>query len=218
MSAPTFVILIACFASIALADDFKTTDGKEYKNVTVSRVEPDGIVISFSGGIVKIPFIELSEELQRKYNYDPETAKQFAADIAQKQQELYTQTQSQKEEANARASEIAAKSAAPERQPVSASLHESALDRKVGPKPEQLPDGTVVSLDKQIRPWLLDPDSLIYDSWGELKVGLSPGGNPAWTVTVTYRTKNAHGAYMGNMTCSYWLREKDGVWLLRPSQ
>jgi hypothetical protein len=111
MSAPTFVILIVCFASIALADDFKTINGEEYKNVTISRVEPDGIVISLSGGIVKIPFIELSEELQRKYNYDPETAKQFAADIAQKQQELYTQTQSQKEEANARASEIAAKSA-----------------------------------------------------------------------------------------------------------
>jgi hypothetical protein len=83
----TLVILIVCFASIALADDFKTINGKEYKNAKVSRVEPDGIVITFSGGIVKIPFTELSEELQRKYNYDPEAAKQFAADIAQKQQE-----------------------------------------------------------------------------------------------------------------------------------
>ena len=46
MSSPTFVILIVCFASIALADDFKTTDGKEYKNVTVSREEPDGITVT----------------------------------------------------------------------------------------------------------------------------------------------------------------------------
>jgi hypothetical protein len=81
--------LIVCFTSIALADDFKTINGKEYKNAKVSRVEPDGIVISFSGGIVKVPFTELSEELQRKYNYDPEAAKQFAADVAQKQQALY---------------------------------------------------------------------------------------------------------------------------------
>jgi hypothetical protein len=38
-----------------LADDFKTVNGKRYKNATVSRVEPDGILIKFSGGIVKIP-------------------------------------------------------------------------------------------------------------------------------------------------------------------
>jgi hypothetical protein len=71
-------ILAALSASIALADDFKTTDGKEYKNAKVSRVEPDGIVITFSGGIVKIPFTRLSEELQRKYSYNPEAAKSFA--------------------------------------------------------------------------------------------------------------------------------------------
>jgi hypothetical protein len=33
------VILAALCASLALADDFKTTNGKEYKNATVSRVE-----------------------------------------------------------------------------------------------------------------------------------------------------------------------------------
>lgn len=43
-------ILAALSASIALADDFKTIDGKEYKNAKVSRVEPDRIVITFSGG------------------------------------------------------------------------------------------------------------------------------------------------------------------------
>jgi len=94
-----------------------------------------------------------------------------------------------------------------------AGLTGSALDRDAGPKPTQLEDGTIVSLDQQIRRWLLDPDSLIYESWGELKVGQSPGGNPAWTVTVTYRAKNAYGAYTGNTTVSYWL--KDELWLMR---
>ena len=51
MKFPTFVILIVCFASIALGDDFKTIDGKEYKNVTVSRVEPDGIMLKSKSGI-----------------------------------------------------------------------------------------------------------------------------------------------------------------------
>ena len=34
-----------------LADDFRMINGREYKNAKVSRVEPDGIVITFSGGI-----------------------------------------------------------------------------------------------------------------------------------------------------------------------
>jgi Mg/Co/Ni transporter MgtE len=70
MGASTFVILIACFASIALADDFKTTDGKEYKNVTVSRVEPDGIVLSSKSGISKVYFAELPKEVQQRFNYE----------------------------------------------------------------------------------------------------------------------------------------------------
>jgi hypothetical protein len=37
-------LLAALSASLALADDFKTINGKEYKDATVSRVEPDGIV------------------------------------------------------------------------------------------------------------------------------------------------------------------------------
>ncbi len=47
-------IFAALSASIALADDFKTVDGKEYKNVTVGRVEPDGIVLSSKSGISKV--------------------------------------------------------------------------------------------------------------------------------------------------------------------
>jgi len=220
MKAPPLLIVAVCFASIALADDFKTIDGKEYKNVTVSRVEPDGIVITFSGGIVKIPFIELSPEIQKKYGYNPAAA----ADYQKQAYDAGLARAREISEANEKRQQYLASMttttptapAGQQQQPKSATLHDSALDRNVGPKPEQLPDGTVPSLDKQIRPWLLDPDSLIYDSWGEVKLGKSPGGNPAWTVIVTYRAKNAHGAYMGNMTCTYWLRENDGIWMLKP--
>jgi hypothetical protein len=71
MNAPTLVILIGCFASVALADDFKTITGKEYKNATVSRVEPDGIVIKTKSGISKIYFVELPKEVQARYGHDP---------------------------------------------------------------------------------------------------------------------------------------------------
>jgi len=36
----------------------------QYKNVTVRRVEPDGIVLSRSSGISKVYFTELPKELQ----------------------------------------------------------------------------------------------------------------------------------------------------------
>jgi len=37
-------ILATLSASLALAEDFKTVNGKEYKNVTVTSVEADGMV------------------------------------------------------------------------------------------------------------------------------------------------------------------------------
>jgi len=52
-------ILAALSASLALADDFKTIGGKEYKNAKVSRVEPDGIVLVTKSGISKVYFTEL---------------------------------------------------------------------------------------------------------------------------------------------------------------
>ena len=63
-------ILAAVYASIALADDFKTINGKEYKDATVSRVEPDGIVVKTKSGISKIYFIELPKEVQKRFGYD----------------------------------------------------------------------------------------------------------------------------------------------------
>jgi len=41
----TLAILAALSVSMALAEDFKTTNGKEYKDATITRVEGDGIVI-----------------------------------------------------------------------------------------------------------------------------------------------------------------------------
>src|SRR6266487_1752132 len=71
MKAPAFLIVVVCFASIALADDFKTIDGREYKNATVSRVEPDGIVLVTKSGISKIYFVDLPKEVQERFHYDP---------------------------------------------------------------------------------------------------------------------------------------------------
>jgi hypothetical protein len=95
-------------ASIALADDFKTINGKDYKNVTVSRVEPDGIIVKTKSGISKVYFSELPKEVQERFNYNPEksaaySAEQNAALQQARKQEEQGQAQKQQQEAIVRA-------------------------------------------------------------------------------------------------------------------
>ena len=66
-------IFAALSVSLALADDIKTINGKEYKNVTVSRVEADGIVIKTKTGISKIYFAELPKDVQERFHYGSST-------------------------------------------------------------------------------------------------------------------------------------------------
>jgi thiol-disulfide isomerase/thioredoxin len=89
MNILTFLIL--CFASVALADDFKAIDGKEYKNVTVSRVEPDCIVLMSSSGISRVYFTELPKEVQERFHYDATQAAAYSAEQAASQQAFLTQ-------------------------------------------------------------------------------------------------------------------------------
>jgi len=71
--------LILCSATVALADDFKSVQGKEYKNVTVSRVEPDGIVLKSKSGISRVYFVELPKEVQERFHYNPAIASAYSA-------------------------------------------------------------------------------------------------------------------------------------------
>jgi hypothetical protein len=62
-----------------LADDFKTVNGKEYKNATVSHVESDGIVLRTKTGILKVYFVELPKDVQERFGYDPAKAARLKA-------------------------------------------------------------------------------------------------------------------------------------------
>jgi hypothetical protein len=99
----TFFIL--CFASAALSEDFKTINGKEYKDATITRVEPDGIVVKTKSGITKVYFAELPQEVQERFHYNSETAASYSAGQAanyaayQKQQE---ETRRQQQDADAK--------------------------------------------------------------------------------------------------------------------
>ena len=66
-------IFAALSVSLALAEDFKTINGKEYKDATVTRVEGDGIVLRTKTGISKVYFVELPQDVQKKFRPSPPT-------------------------------------------------------------------------------------------------------------------------------------------------
>ena len=71
--------LVFCFTTVALADDFKLVNGKEYKDVTVNRVEPDGVVLRTKSGISKVYFVELPKEIQERFHYNAAIASAYSA-------------------------------------------------------------------------------------------------------------------------------------------
>ena len=77
-----FAFLVLCVTSVAFADDFKSIDGKEYKNVTVARIEPDGIVLRTKSGIAKVYFVELPKDVQERFHYNAAVAAAYYAQSA----------------------------------------------------------------------------------------------------------------------------------------
>ena len=63
------VILAVLFVSLAFSEDFQTTNGKVYKDATVSRVEVDGIELKTKAGISKVYFAELPQEVQERFHW-----------------------------------------------------------------------------------------------------------------------------------------------------
>jgi len=100
-----FTILLLSFAAAAFSDDFKTLNGKEYKDATVTRIEADGVVVKTKSGVTKVYFAELPREVQERFHYDSEKAASYSAEQGanyatyQKQQE---ETRRQRADADAK--------------------------------------------------------------------------------------------------------------------
>jgi len=67
----TLAIFAVLSASLAMAEDFKTINGRLYKDATINRVETDGIVIRTKTGISKVYFIELPKDVQERFHPKP---------------------------------------------------------------------------------------------------------------------------------------------------
>jgi hypothetical protein len=107
----TIAILAALSLSLALADDFKTNNGKEYKNAIVTQVDPDGIVVKTKTSISKLYFLELPEDVRTRYHYDSEKAAAAQAAAVQQTQQINRQAaeldKQQKEQHKQRGEQVA---------------------------------------------------------------------------------------------------------------
>ena len=71
-----FTLLAACllFTNIGFADDW-IVGGKTYHNVTVTSVTDEQVGVIYDGGIGHFNIADLSDDLQKKFHYDPIKAK-----------------------------------------------------------------------------------------------------------------------------------------------
>jgi hypothetical protein len=102
------LILFLALAITVRAEDWTTADGRVYKGVVVVAAEDDGVRIKYDGGVGKIPYYELSDDLLKRFGQDAASlaakkaaADKAAADAAMKTQQEAAELKKEKEEAAA---------------------------------------------------------------------------------------------------------------------
>src|SRR5204863_4844758 len=136
MSKVVLALLILFFTSAVFAEDFKTVNGKEYKDATVTRVEPDGIVVKTNSGVTKVYFVELPKDVQERFHYDSEKAASYSAEQAAN----YTAYQKQQDETQRQQQAADAKSKAALAEQQAATNRTQALQTRYGELQKQEDD------------------------------------------------------------------------------
>ena len=68
------MLFLALFTTSLWAEDWTTSDGKVYPNVTVVKAEPDAVTILYRDGGALVPLGCLPADLQKRFHYDPARA------------------------------------------------------------------------------------------------------------------------------------------------
>jgi hypothetical protein len=131
-----FTIFLLSFTAAALSEDFKTVNGKEYKDATITRVEPDGIVVKTNSGVTKVYFTELPKDVQEHFHYDAGKAASYSSE----QGANYTAYQKQQEETRRQQQDADAKNNAAVAAQQAATNRTQALQTRYGELQKQEDD------------------------------------------------------------------------------
>lgn len=86
----TSMMTVLCAVDTSKPFDLTTTLGEKYKNCRISKVTPEGLTIVHEGGVARLSFEVLGEELKQQFRYDPVKAQGFAAAEQAKQKAAET--------------------------------------------------------------------------------------------------------------------------------
>jgi len=67
-------LFIFLFGTSLRAEDWTTTDGKVYQEVSVIKVAPDAVTILHHDGGALVPLANLPPDIQERFHYDPAKA------------------------------------------------------------------------------------------------------------------------------------------------
>lgn len=109
-----------------------TNSGHKYENATLSRIEPDGLVLETEEGIVKVHFAKLPAEIQKQFGFD----RKAAAENARRVVDAMKRERARQETLNQQASEAADE----------AKARIAGSDRPVATNLVAMPEGTKFSL------------------------------------------------------------------------
>src|SRR5215831_9445451 len=79
--------LLLCWSAVAQDNtsaptQITTSDGRTYQNVSVQRVDPDGLLVNYQPqpagfGVAKLKFRNLPDSVREQYKYDADRANAF---------------------------------------------------------------------------------------------------------------------------------------------
>ncbi len=98
---PLLLILFTCgwcFAQTELIT-FTNKNGSVIKDAKVVKVNPNGLILSYPGGGGSVAFVDLPEEVQKRFGFTPQNAAEFEAALRSKKA---TEDRALEERANAR--------------------------------------------------------------------------------------------------------------------
>jgi hypothetical protein len=75
----TLTLLTICVTSIALAEDFKTVNGKEVQERDDNPRRTGWVVLKHKSGVSKVYFPDLPKEVQERFHYDSAKAARIDA-------------------------------------------------------------------------------------------------------------------------------------------
>src|SRR5438552_15874019 len=105
------IVLLLLWVPNLIALDITTLDGRTYRDCRVSRADPDGVCVLWSGGGARIKFANLPAAIRFRYGYDAQKAAAYEQAEAARQERERALLQAQRQWSQAQSQNRAAAAA-----------------------------------------------------------------------------------------------------------